>query len=148
MTDSQAARRWIARTATAVAVIGSVTAMSAGMASAQGAPAVTRKAVVVKIVTRHHFGKIVATTHGRALYFAPRTGCTGACLGVWPPLLMPRGKTIPLGTRCLGTARIGHRRQVTYRGRRLYLFVSDHGRSVTGNNVQGFKVARFKTGPC
>jgi hypothetical protein len=34
---------------------------------------------------------------------------------------------IPAGTRCLGTAAAGHRRQVTYRGKRLYLFAGDYG---------------------
>jgi hypothetical protein len=32
---------------------------------------------------------------------------------------------------------------VTYRGRRLYTFVSDTGGSITGNGVAGFKVARL-----
>jgi len=109
---------------------------------------VTKKAVVVKVVTRHPFGKMLATVHGRSLYIKPTGGCTGACLGVWPPLLMPKGKTIPLGTHCLGTVRAGQRRQVTYRGKRLYLFVSDTGSSVTGNNVEGFKVAKFSMASC
>ena len=108
----------------------------------------TKKAVVVKVVTRHPFGKMLATVHGRSLYIKPTGGCTGACLGVWPPLLMPKGKTIPLGTHCLGTVRAGQRRQVTYRGKRLYLFVSDTGSSVTGNNVEGFKVAKFSMASC
>ena len=140
-------RQWLARTVTAAIVIGSVTAVSADLAVAQAAPT-TGKATVVKVVTRQHFGKILATVHGRALYIKPTGGCTGQCLVVWPPLLMPKGKTIPLGTKCLATARLGHRRQVTYREHRLYLFSGDHGKSVTGNNVAGFKVARFSTKPC
>jgi predicted lipoprotein with Yx(FWY)xxD motif len=141
-------RQWAIRTATAVAVIGSVTAVSAELAAAQAAPAVTRKAVVVKVVTRHPFGKMLATVHGRSLYIKPAGGCTGACLTAWPPLTMPKGKTIPLGTHCLGTARFGHRHQVTYRGKRLYLFAGDTGSSVTGNNVQGFKVAKVVMRAC
>jgi predicted lipoprotein with Yx(FWY)xxD motif len=144
-------RQWAVRTATAVAVIGSVTGVSAGLVAAQAAPtaaAVTKKAVVVKVVTRHPFGKMLATTHGRSLYIKPHGGCAAACLAAWPPLFMPKGKTIPLGTHCLGTMKAGHRRQVTYRGKRLYLFVSDSGSSVTGNNVQGFKVAKISMGSC
>ena len=141
-------RQWAIRTAAAVAVIGSVTAVSAELAAAQAAPAVTKKAVVVKVVTRHPFGKMLATTHGRSLYIKPHGGCTGGCLGVWPPVFMPKGKTIPLGTHCLGTVRVGHRLQVTYRGKRLYTFVSDTGSSVTGNNVQGFKVAKISMASC
>lgn len=141
-------RRWVASSATAIAVIGSVTAVSADLAAAQAASAVTKKAVVVKVVTRHPFGKMLATVHGRSLYIKPIGGCTGACLAAWPPLLMPRGKTIPLGTHCLGTARFGHRHQVTYRGKRLYLFAGDTGSRVTGNNVQGFKVAKVVMRAC
>jgi predicted lipoprotein with Yx(FWY)xxD motif len=141
-------RQWAVRTATAVAAIGSVTAVSAGLVAAQAAPAVTKKAVVVKVVTRHPFGKMLATVHGRSLYIKPHGGCGAACLAVWPPLLMPKGKTIPLGTHCLGTMKAGHRRQVTYRGKRLYLFTGDTGSSVTGNNVDNFKVAKVVMRAC
>jgi hypothetical protein len=37
---------------------------------------------------------------------------------------------------------------VTYRGKRPYLFSSDVGTSVRGNNVGGFKVAKFSTAAC
>ena len=71
----------------------------------------------------------------------------GRCLSIWPRLVMPRGKTVAKGTRCLGTARFGrhHRRQVTYHQMRLYAFVDDSGTSVLGNHFQGFKVARVVT---
>jgi predicted lipoprotein with Yx(FWY)xxD motif len=104
----------------------------------------SRSAVVVKKRTRHHFGKILVTTKGRALYVLPHGSCRGACLSVWPRLVMPKGKTIPKGAMCLGTKKFGShgRRQVTYRKMRLYTFVDDSGTSVNGNNVSGFKVAR------
>jgi len=141
-------KRWLTRTATAAVVIGSMTALSADLAPAQAAPTVTKKATVVKVVTRRHFGKILATIHGRALYIKPMGGCTGQCLTFWPPLLMPKGKTIPLGTHCLGTKMRGIRLQVTYRGERLYKFANDTGKSVRGNGVSGFKVAKFSTKAC
>jgi hypothetical protein len=101
--------------------------------------------VVVRERTRGNFGKILVTVHGAALYYKPHGGCTAAsgCLAIWPRLVMPAGKTIPKGANCLGTSRFGsHRLQVTYRGHRLYTFVDDMGSTVTGNNVQGFKVAK------
>ena len=61
---------------------------------------------------------------------------------------MPKGKTIPLGTHCLATVMAGHHRQVTYRGKRLYLFTGDTGSSVNGNNMGGFKVAKISTATC
>jgi predicted lipoprotein with Yx(FWY)xxD motif len=135
--------------ASAVLVLaGSLTAGLAGVTAAQARPAASGRATVVKVVTRHPFGKMLATIKGRSLYYLPSGTCTGNCLSIWPPLLMPRGKTIPLGTRCLKTARFGHRLQVTYRGKRLYRFVSDSGSSVNGNGVGGFKVAKLRTGAC
>jgi predicted lipoprotein with Yx(FWY)xxD motif len=107
-------------------------------------PAAGRSAVVVKEVRRRHFGKILVTLRGAALYYLPSGSCTGQCLAIWPRLVMPRGKTVPKGANCLGTARFGthHRLQVTYRKHRLYTFVNDSGGSVNGNGVAGFKVAK------
>jgi hypothetical protein len=109
-------------------------------------PAAGKSAVVVKERTRRHFGKILVTVHGAALYYLPHGSCTAAsgCLAIWPRLVMPAGKTVPKGANCLGTAKFGshHRLQVTYRKHRLYTFANDSGTSVTGNGVAGFKVAK------
>ncbi len=115
-----------------------------GVASAATSHPAAKTAVIVKERTRAHFGKILVTVHGAALYYLPHGSCTGACLSIWPRLVMPKGKTKPRGANCLGTKAFGknHRLQVTYRGHRLYTFVDDSGTSVTGNNVQGFKVAK------
>jgi predicted lipoprotein with Yx(FWY)xxD motif len=141
--------RWAAAS---LATAGGLGAAAAVVPAAHAVPAMTpsasHRAVVVKVVTRHHFGKILATVHGRALYIKPHGGCSGGCLSVWPRLLLPKGKTVPAGIRCLGTAAAGHRRQVTYRGKRLYLFTGDSGHSVNGNNQDGFKVAKLVTGAC
>jgi len=106
--------------------------------------AVVVSAVVVKEQRRPHFGKILVTVHGAALYYLPNGSCTGQCLSIWPRLVMPAGKTVPKGASCLGTAQFGshHRLQVTYRKHRLYTFADDSGTSVTGNGVAGFKVAK------
>ncbi|HXP18911.1 MAG TPA: hypothetical protein VN840_04600 [Streptosporangiaceae bacterium] len=140
-------QRWIARTAAVIALTGSFTSVAVGV-SAAAAPGAAHKAVVVKVVTRHPFGKMLATVHGRSLYILPSGSCTGSCLGVWPRLLMPRGTSLPRGASCLGTVKVGHRLQVTYRKKRLYLFTGDSGSSVNGNNVAGFKVAKLRTGRC
>jgi predicted lipoprotein with Yx(FWY)xxD motif len=97
---------------------------------------------VVKQETRTGFGLILTTTKGRALYVDTDPPCTGGCLAVWPPLLMPKGKTVPTGAADLGTVAFGAKLQVTYQGMPLYTFSSDHGKSVTGNGVAGFAVAK------
>ena len=110
------------------------------------AQAATSKAeAVVKVVDRAHFGKMLATEKGASLY-TTSSSCTGGCLGVWPPLLMAKGKTTPTGVSGLSTAKVtigsSHDLQVTYKGKRLYRFISDSGTSVNGNGVGGFKVAK------
>jgi predicted lipoprotein with Yx(FWY)xxD motif len=142
--------RWVMRAATAVLVAGSLAAVAADVSAAQAVPTATPKLKVVKVVTRHRFGKMLATTRGLSLYYIPSNRCNKACLAIWPPLLMPKkSRAIPTGVTCLSTLRFGRSgRQVAYRGHRLYTFVSDHGTSVLGNHVQGFLVAKLRTGGC
>jgi len=142
-------RRWAMRAATAVVAAASLVAVAADV-SAAAAPASTPKLQVVKVVTRHPFGKMLATLKGRSLYYIPSNKCNAKCLKFWPPLLMPKSsKATPTGVTCLSTLKFGtSRRQVTYRGHRLYTFISDHGTSVTGNKNSGFLVAKVKTGGC
>ena len=84
---------------------------------------------------------MLATVGGASLYTTPLP-CTGGCLIVWPPLVIPKGKKIPTGVAGLSTAKLKHhRRQITYLGKRLYTFSADSGSSVTGDNVENFFVA-------
>jgi predicted lipoprotein with Yx(FWY)xxD motif len=115
--------------------------MSAGAATTAHRP--SRTAVVVEQRTHAPFGKILYTTKRHALYYLKSGTCTGECLAIWPPLLMPKGKTIPKGASCLATAKFGHRLQVTYNRHRLYTFIDDSGTSVTGNGLEGFAVAKI-----
>lgn len=143
-------RRLITRTAVAITVAGSLTAVVAGASAAQAAPDHVRQTQVVKTASRHGFGRILTTLRGRSLYVLPKGSCTASCLSIWPALLMPKGRghTMPVGASCLGTAKFGNRFQVTYRGRRLYLFAEDSGTSVNGNNIAGFKVAKLLLRSC
>lgn len=139
------------RFATRRALTASLTLLLAGTgltSAALSASAATthresRSAVVVEERTHAPFGKILYTTHRHALYYEKSGSCTGECLSIWPPLLMPKGKTMPKGASCLATAKYGRGRlQVTYRHHRLYTFADDSGSSVTGNGVAGFAVAK------
>ena len=134
---------WIARAVVAAALVGGVTAATAGIAAAQTGPApASTNALVVKEAFRMGFGKmLVVHGSGRALYTNP-AGCSTACQSIWPPLVMPAGTTTPTGAPCLGTARLGTQLQVTYHGLRLYTFVNDTGHSVNGNGMAGFHVAK------
>jgi predicted lipoprotein with Yx(FWY)xxD motif len=141
-------RRWVMRVMAAFVVVGSLAVVAADVSAAQAVPA-TNKLQVVKVVTRHPFGKMLATVKGRSLYTIASNKCTGSCLPAWPPLLMPKGsKAIPTGVSCLSTVKFGRRLQVEYRGLKLWTFASDKGTSANGNGVMGFKVAKVHTGAC
>ncbi len=73
---------------------------------------------------------VLTTTKGRTLYSLSvekhgRYICTGSCLSIWHPLLVPAGVR-PTGPVKLGTiARPEGGTQVTYKGRPLYRFGGD-----------------------
>jgi predicted lipoprotein with Yx(FWY)xxD motif len=141
-------RAWIGAAIGIAALAGSLAAVPAvGAQAATGTPTPKK---VVKVVSRVPAGKttairMLATTGGASLYIGPATGCTGACLTVWPPLEIGAGK-MPTGIKGLGTTRVMiggvSRRQVTYLGKALYTFESDTGTSLNGNGVGGFKAAK------
>ena len=91
---------------------------------------------------------MLATTKGASLYIHPGGPCTGGCLSIWPALLMPAGKTMPMGAQCLTTVKASGGLQVKYHGQKLYTFTSDSGSSLNGNGVAGFQAAKItKTCP-
>jgi predicted lipoprotein with Yx(FWY)xxD motif len=114
-----------------------------GLASAQAATPAGKGATVVKMVNRSPVGNMLATTSGASLYILPSGPCTGSCLEVWPPLLMPAGKTMPKGAQCLTTVTTSRGLQVKYHNHALYTFTGDSGTSLNGNGVGGFKAAKI-----
>ena len=110
-------------------------------ATAQSAPKTT-----ITIETKTPWGPILALSTGRTVYRFVKDGdnksnCSGACAVVWPPVLLAKGQTAPLGkgvshlgviTRSNGT------HQVTYEGIPLYLFIRDSKGSIDGNIKDGF----------
>jgi predicted lipoprotein with Yx(FWY)xxD motif len=147
--DGSRGMSWAARAVVAAVLVSGSTAATAGIAAAQvrpSGPSMATSAVVVTEAFRTGIGKMLVTpVVGRALYTNP-AGCSTACQGIWPPLTMPAGATVPKGAPCLGTAKLGTRRQVTYHKLRLYMFVNDTGHSVNGNGLAGFHAAKLVTG--
>jgi predicted lipoprotein with Yx(FWY)xxD motif len=138
---------WTARAAlTALLVSGSAAATVGVAAGAQAqvrSPGAGTSATVVQAATRTGFGKMLVTIKvGHALYEHPGGPCSTSCQSIWPPLLMPAGKTMPKGASCLATVKLGSKLQVTYHGQRLYTFTGDTGHSVNGSGVAGFVAAK------
>jgi predicted lipoprotein with Yx(FWY)xxD motif len=138
---------WTARVVVAAVLVGGSTAVTAGVAAAQVRPmGPDASAHVVNAAFRPGFKKILVTINGgHSLYEHPGGSCSASCQSIWPPLLMPTGKTVPTGASCLATAKLGTKLQVTYDGQRLYTFTGDSGHSVNGNGVGGFVVAKVTT---
>jgi predicted lipoprotein with Yx(FWY)xxD motif len=130
--------------AAAVAAVG-IAVLVPALGPAQAASPNSLGATVVQVVNRSPIGNMLATTSGASLYFQPTGTCTGGCLTIWPPLLMPAGKTKPKGAACLSTVMTSQGLQVTYHSKRLYTFTGDSGTSVNGNGVGGFKAAKVTT---
>ena len=105
--------------------------------------AVTSRPTVVEI-TNPQLGKILANASDMVLYTytadkGGKSGCSGACLKFWPPLLLPSGATQPTagpGVSGLGIAAEPEGTQVTYHGMPLYTYIGDKGpNQTTGQGV-------------
>ena len=123
----------------------STQAPAASPTTASGnAAAASATGPTVVLVSNSKFGQILADAKGMTLYTdtgdtATKSACTGGCLQVWPPLLLPAGRTAPVagpGLTGLGTFMGPDGVQVTYHGKPLYTFASDtRPGEVTGQGV-------------
>jgi predicted lipoprotein with Yx(FWY)xxD motif len=67
--------------------------------------------------------------------------CTGACLTIWPPLVLPAGETtaVASGVANLGTANTSAGKQVSYKGAPLHTFSADQAPGDTnGEGIVSF----------
>ena len=109
--------------------------------AADGASSSASTKRVVKL-EESEAGSLLANLKGRTLYSlsVEKHGkfiCTGGCLSIWHPLVVPKGVK-PTGPVTLGTVqRPEGKTQVTYRGRPLYSFGEDTKAGQT--NGEGFK---------
>jgi predicted lipoprotein with Yx(FWY)xxD motif len=129
--------------------------------SAAAATTVPNHAVVK--VAKTAIGPILVDTRGRTLYLLTSdkrakgaSTCYAACAKAWPPLLTKGAAKAGPGARAslLGVAmRTDGTQQVTYNGKRLYLFVKDKAKlQLSGQKVTGFGgpycTATLATKPC
>jgi predicted lipoprotein with Yx(FWY)xxD motif len=104
-----------------------VTLLLAGPAQGTSRPS---KRVVAEAENATLGKTVLTTTKGRTLYSLSvekhgKFVCTGSCLSIWHPLLVPAG-VHPIGPVTLGTIkRPEGGTQVTYKGRPLYRFGGD-----------------------
>jgi predicted lipoprotein with Yx(FWY)xxD motif len=146
-------RRQVAGARRAAAAVIIVTALTSGFfltstASAASLSRAMKPVKVVKVEMRTGFGNILTTKKSLALYVDNGAPCTSqGCLFIWPPLLMPKGKTMPGGLATgLGTTPFGSGQlQVTYDGKPLYTFYTDTKKTVSGQGMCDFDVVQNPT---
>lgn len=140
-----------------VAVAGAAAVGAAGAGGAPGSAGVAAPAAakpLVKKLRTTSFGNVLVTRGNQALYYwtpeKRRPGkivCTGRCANAWPPLIVPKGVTVPrklagfAGT--FGTIRRPDgRTQLTYNRLPLYTYAHEGPGQVLCNNVDGWFVVR------
>ena len=108
----------------------------------------------VSTTNNARFGMILVDPSGRSLYFFDRdsavddygygvasSGCTGACLQTWPPLLFT-GTGVPVGGTGVASVATFERpdggKQITVSGKPLYRYAGDvQAGDVNGDGVGG-----------
>jgi predicted lipoprotein with Yx(FWY)xxD motif len=91
-------------------------------------------------------GRVLFSGSDRAVYTftlegdRARNRCRGECAVAWPPFFAKGRPRAGRGVRrgLLGTVRRGSRRQVTYRGQRLYFYERDPKGRVLCNDIVEF----------
>lgn len=100
----------------------------------------------IRVVGSKKFGKILVDSAGRTLYALTAGSkkdltCSGACTGLWPPLLTTGKPRAAKGVdrKLLGTVKRGHAEQVTYHGWPLYTYAGDTRAGQTlGEGIKSF----------
>jgi predicted lipoprotein with Yx(FWY)xxD motif len=124
----------------ALAACGSSSSSGSGTSPTSQQPAATSpstsaagsETATVKTATNAKYGTILVDSAGRTLYTLTNGGtpvaCTGACLTVWPPLLLANGATSATpgsGVTGLATITAAGGTQVTENGAPLHYFSVD-----------------------
>ena len=129
-----------------VGALAAALSLAGGLNSALAANHSTGAGVKVA-VAKSALGRILVDGRGRTLYLFEKdkhgkSACTGACAGLWPPLIAAGKPLAAAGAQAslLGTTkRADGRLQVTYNHHPLYTFVNDTRKGQTnGEEVDAF----------
>ena len=131
-----------------VAACGSSSSSSTASAPATTPASSSGSASGVSIGTaKGSAGTYLTGASGRALYLwtkdsGGQSSCSGACAGVWPPVIASTAPTAASGVNAsdLGTiTRSDGTKQVTYKGHPLYYYVADpHAGTTSGQGSNSF----------
>jgi predicted lipoprotein with Yx(FWY)xxD motif len=117
-------------------------ACAAGVIASSAFTASAFAAGTVKVATAKTTKLGTYLVSGTTLYTLNKTACSGKCLTIWPPLLLPKGATkavagAGVNASMLGTKSVAGGLQVTYGGKPLYWFYKDKSPGkVNGNKLK------------
>jgi predicted lipoprotein with Yx(FWY)xxD motif len=119
---------------------------SGGSGSSSSSTTAAKKAAVILTKQNPDLGTILVDAQGRTVYTLTNGGkavaCTGACLTVWPPVMVPSGDTTATGgpgVEGLGVTKVASGDQVTSDGLPLYTFQGDTAPGMAkGENLSSF----------
>src|SRR6185312_7236748 len=129
---------------------GGAATAAAPPAPPKATPTATHSATIRVANTR--LGRILVNSAGRTLYLfkadsRTKSACSGACATAWPPLLVTGKPTAGAGltaAKLRTITRSGRKRQVTFNGHPLYLFIKDKKPGqTTGQGLTAFGAAWF-----
>jgi predicted lipoprotein with Yx(FWY)xxD motif len=135
----------LAVSAVVVAGCGSSNSSSGSTSASTTTPAPTSRSATVDLRTTS-LGRVLVDSSGRTLYLfekdkGPRSTCSGACAGAWPPVTTTGAPTAGMGVAAaqLKTTMGPGGKQVLYAGHPLYTYVGDSGPGqTTGEGLNQF----------
>jgi predicted lipoprotein with Yx(FWY)xxD motif len=97
----------------------------------------------IKVTQNASWGPTLTLKNGDTLYRLSKdaknkSNCDSACAKFWPPVLLAKGQTKPVGVGVSGLGSIAHTggaKQVTLDGIPLYRYVGDHAAGQVNGNV-------------
>jgi predicted lipoprotein with Yx(FWY)xxD motif len=120
--------------------------IGAALAGTAVAPVTAGASSSTVVVVTHNktWGSMLALSNGDTVYrltadTANKSVCSGACAKAWPPVVLAPGQKSPMGQGVsgLGTIpRAGGKKQVTYQGIPLYLYIGDHAAGQVNGNIK------------
>jgi predicted lipoprotein with Yx(FWY)xxD motif len=131
-----------------VAVVGLAACGGSSSSSSKKSTSTTKAPAAAAVVKTANSAKgtILVDSQGKTVYTLTNAGqavpCTDACLGVWPPLMLPAGSTKATGgsgVTGLATVAANGGQQVTANGLPLYYFSGDRAAGATdGDQITSF----------
>jgi predicted lipoprotein with Yx(FWY)xxD motif len=136
-------RTSVGRIAAAALALGGLSTLVLAPDAGAAAPNQTT-ATTISTAKNSKIGTVLVAGDGNLAVYTlkpSKTACTGKCLKVWPPVMLPQGTTAPTAgagvtASDLGTKAVTNGLQITYQGKPLYWFQKDKTPGQVKGNIK------------